>query len=259
MQTALAPVRSPTCLKLLAHDLRWNMLVLLARSDYCVQELAHLVQQPHNLVSYHLRQLRSQHLVTERRSAADSRDMYYSLNIDTLQTQFVAAADALHPALSGTDTAFQEEAPSPEKPIRVLFLCTENSARSQIAEALMRHLSNGRVEAFSAGSQPARIHPNAIKVLTRLGIDTSQLRPKHFDEFRGQTFDRIITLCDRVREACPTFPGDPERIHWSFPNPAEVEGTEEEQYHAFEQVAVQLTTRIRLLLTLLEREKGKAS
>ena len=123
----------------------------------------------------------------------------------------------------------------------------------------MRHLSKGKVEALSAGSQPAPIHPYAVEVLTRLRIDTSQLRPKHFDEFQGQTFDRIITLCDRVLESCPTFPGDPERIHWSFPNPATVEGTEKEKYHAFEQIGLQLTTRIRLLLTLLEREKGKRS
>ncbi len=259
MRTSLAPVHSPTCLKLLAHDIRWNMLVLLARSDYCVQELSHLIQQPHNLVSYHLRQLRSQALVTERRSAADSRDMYYSLNFDTLHTQFFAAADTLHPALSGTDATVQErEAPLPEKPIRILYLCTENSARSQIAEALTRHLSKGKVEAYSAGSHPTAVHPFAIRVLAQQGIDISHLRSKHFDEFKGQSFDKIITLCDRVREVCPTFPDDPERIHRSFPNPAAVEGTEQEQYHAFEQVELQLTTRIRYLLALLERERGKS-
>jgi len=260
MQRALSKNQPPQFLKLLAHDIRWKLLVLLARSDYSVQDLIRLVEQPQNLVSYHLRQLRSQHLVTDRRSAADSRDIYYSLNFDTLHTQFFAAADAIHPALRGTDTTVQErEAPLPKKPIRILFLCTENSARSQIAEALTRYLSNGKVEAYSAGSHPSTIHPFAIRVLERQGIDTSTLRSKHFDEFEGQSFDKIITLCDRVREVCPTFPGDPERIHWSFPNPAEVEGTEEEQYHAFEQVTLQLTTRIRLLLTLLEREKGKAS
>jgi ArsR family transcriptional regulator, arsenate/arsenite/antimonite-responsive transcriptional repressor / arsenate reductase (thioredoxin) len=257
MQRVISTVQPPPLLKLLAHDIRWNILMLLARSDYCVQDLVHLVQRPHNLVSYHLRQLRGQHLVTERRSAADSRDMYYSLNFDTLHTLYFAAADALHPALSDTDTTFQErEVPFSENPIRILFLCTENSARSQIAEALMCSLSKGKVEAFSAGSHPSTIHPYALKVLAQHGIETSHLRSKHFDEFRGQTFDRIITLCDRVREVCPTFPGDPERIHWSFPNPAAVEGTEEERYRAFKQVAQQLTTRLRLLLILLERERG---
>lgn len=260
MELALSNSQPPHFLKLLAHDIRWRLLVLLAHSDYCVQDLVRLVEHPQNLVSYHLRQLRAQNLVTERRSAADSRDIYYSLNFETLHTLYFAAAAALHPALSRTDTSLQETVSHlPDTPIRVLFLCTENSARSQIAESLMRHLSKGKVEAFSAGSQPAPIHPYALRVLASPGIDTSQLRPKHFDEFQEQTFDRIITLCDRVLEVCPHFPGDPEHIHWSFPNPAAVEGTEDEQYHAFEQIALQLTTRIRLLLTLLEREKGKRS
>lgn len=245
-------------LKLLAHDIRWKILVLLARSDYCVQELVRFVEQPQNLVSYHLRRLRGQYLVTERRSSADSRDIYYSLNFETLHTLYFAAADALHPALrGGAMEQGQIIADHVNKPFRVLFLCTENSARSQIAEALTRYLSKGTVEAFSAGSHPTSIHPYAIRVLVRLGIDTGSLRSKHFDEFRDQSFDRIITLCDYVQEECPTFPADPHRIHWSFPNPTAVEGTEEERYRAFEQLGLQLTTRIRLLLTILEREKEK--
>ena len=257
MSVPISTIQPPHFLKLLAHEVRWKMLVALARSDYRVQELVHLIQQPQNLVSYHLGRLRSQHLVTERRSAADSRDIYYSLDFATLQTLYFAAAEALHPALSRTDTALQETAAHlPDWPIRVLFLCTENSARSQMAEALMRHLSKGKVEVCSAGSHPSRLHPYAVRALAAIGIDIGQQRPKHVDEFRGQLFDCIITLCDRVLEECPTFPGDPERIHWSFPNPAAVEGTEQERYHAFEQTSLQLATRIRLLLTLLERQKG---
>ena len=260
MQLAISLVQPPSFLKLLAHDIRWNLLVLLARSDYRVQELVHFIAQPQNLVSYHLRQLREHNLVSERRSAADSRDVYYSLNFATLQTLYFAAADALHPALSRPETTQKEMiSPLPQKSKRVLFLCTENSARSQMAEALLRHLSSGRVEALSAGSNPASIHPYALQVLTRLGVETSSLRSKHMDEFRGQRFDRIITLCDRIVEVCPSFPNDPERIHWSFPNPATVQGTEAEQYRAFEQIGLQLTTRIRLLLTLLESEKGNPS
>lgn len=260
MELTISGVLPPTFLKLLAHDIRWKILVLLARSDYCVQELVHLVEQPQNLVSYHLRQLRDLDLVSERRSSADSRDIYYSLNFETMHTLYFAAADALHPALRGSATELEQTiVDHPDKPVRVLFLCTENSARSQIAEALTRYLSKGTVEAYSAGSHPASIHPYAIRILARMGIDTSSLRSKHFDEFRDQSFDRIITLCDYVLEECPTFPGDPQRIHWSFPNPAAVEGTEEEQYRAFEQSGLQLTARIRLLLTILEREKGKLS
>jgi protein-tyrosine-phosphatase/DNA-binding transcriptional ArsR family regulator len=258
MNITLSELRPLDFLKLLAHEIRWKLLVLLSHSDYCVQELARLVEQPQNLVSYHLRQLRRHNIVTERRSAADGRDIYYSLDFATLHTLYFAAAETLHPALSSTDTTVEKTVSTlPDKPVRVLFLCTENSARSQMAEALMRHLSKGQVDAFSAGSHPARIHPYAIRAIAAIGIDISKQRPKHFDEFREQSFDRIITLCDRILEVCPTFPNDPERIHWSFPNPATVEGSEDEKYHAFEQTSLQLTNRIRLLLTLIERQKGK--
>ena len=258
MSATTSPEQPLDFLKLLAHEIRWNILTLLSRSDYCVQDLSRLIAQPQNLVSYHLKQLRGHHIVTERRSAADSRDIYYSLDFATLHTLYFAAAETLHPALSITDTTLEEEVSHlPDTPIRVLFLCTENSARSQMAEALMRHLSKGKVEAFSAGSHPSSIHPYAVRTMAAIGIDISRQRSKHFDEFRGQHFDYIITLCDHIIEVCPTFPDDPERIHWSFLNPATVEGTEHERYHAFEQTSLQLTNRIRLLLTLIERQKGK--
>jgi protein-tyrosine-phosphatase len=93
--------------------------------------------------------------------------------------------------------------------------------------------------------------------MERSGIDMSQARPKHLDEFRGWQFDTIITVCDRVREVCPLFPGDPERIHWSLPDPTMVAGDEETRLQIFEQLALQLATRIRLLIILLERERQK--
>src|SRR6266567_7166175 len=104
MSVALSSAQSPSFLKLLAHDLRWKILVLLGRSDYCVQEIVRLLDQPQNLVSYHLRRLYDQHLVTERRSAADGRDIYYSLDLDLLRTHYIAAAETLHPGLSDTKT-----------------------------------------------------------------------------------------------------------------------------------------------------------
>lgn len=257
MNASISSTRSLEFLKLLAHNVRWNILALLSYSDYCVQDIARQLAQPQNLVSYHLKQLRNHHIVTERRSTADSRDIYYSLDFTTLQMLYATAADTLHPALCKLDTAVEEAiAHLPAPKIRVLFLCSENSARSQMAEALMRHLSHGKVDAVSAGSHPSSIHPYAVRVMAATGIDISGYRSKHFDEFSGQSFDYIITLCDRVLEVCPTFPVDPERIHWSFPNPAAVEGTEAERYRAFEQTSLQLTQRIRLLLTLIERQKG---
>ena len=258
MSTTLASAQPPGFLKLLAHDVRWKILVLLGRSDYCVQEIVRLLEQPQNLVSYHLRRLRDQNVVTERRSTADGRDIYYSLDVTMLRTLYFAAADSLHPALNFPETALQEAiAHLPRKKVRVLFLCTHNSARSQMAEGILRHLSGGRIEAQSAGSDPTSLHPLAVQVMARMGIDVGQQRSKHLDEFRDQSFDYIVTVCDRVRESCPTFPGDPERVHWSFIDPAAVEGSDGERYKAFEQVALQLMNRIRYLVILVDREKGE--
>jgi arsenate reductase len=116
-----------------------------------------------------------------------------------------------------------------------------------MAEALLRHLSHGRIEVYSAGSRPTQVHPLARQVLEEQGISTEGLRSKSLEEFAGQSFDVIVTVCDRVRESCPTFPGDPERIHWSFADPAAVEGSLEERQRAFEQISLQLTTRLRCL------------
>ncbi len=141
-------------------------------------------------------------------------------------------------------------------PVRVLVLCTGNSARSQMAEALLRHLSQGQIEVSSAGSQPAAtIHPYAVRAIARLGADMSQHVPKHYEQFQGQSFDKVIVLCDREHERCPSFPGEEAVIYWNIPDPVAVEGSEQEHYRAFQQLALELNTRIRLLLTLLERQR----
>ena len=257
MDIALSSFQSPDILKLLAHDVRWKILSLLARSDYCVQELVRFLEQPQNLVSYHLRRLHSHGIVTEHRSTADGRDIYYSLDMEKLQALYFTIAGVLHPALSRAQILSEEQISiSPAKPVRILFLCTGNSARSQMAEGLLRHLSKGRVEAFSAGSNPRSLHPYAVQVMASMGIDISRQRAKHFDEFHGQSFDHVITVCDRVKENCPTFPGnpEPEYIHWSLPDPSLMDGSEEAKYAVFEQIAQQLRTRIRYLLILLEHE-----
>jgi len=244
----------PDFLKLLAHDLRWKIVALLARGDYNGQDFMRLLGQPQNLVSYHLRKLHEQRLVHEHRSTADERSIYYSLDLDTVRTLYQTAGEALHPALGILDApTLPDEAHPGETPKRALFLCTENSARSQMAEALLRHLSSGHVEVFSAGSQPTHVHPLALQVLQEQGVATEGLRSKSLNEFAGQSFDVIVTVCDRVRESCPTFPGDPDCIHWSFADPAAMGGSLEERHHAFEQTSLQLTTRLRYLLILLER------
>jgi protein-tyrosine-phosphatase/DNA-binding transcriptional ArsR family regulator len=250
MTTTALSHQPPDFLKLLAHDLRWSLVAALTRSDHRVHELVRLLDQPMNLVSYHLKQLRDQHLVTERRSSADGRDVYYSLDLDLLRTRYLATGAALHPALTIGDSA---TTPYAHPVARVLFLCTHNSARSQMAEGILRHFGAERVIAFSAGSQPAEVHPNAVRAMTAIGIDISQQQSKHLDTFAGQSFDYIITVCDRVREVCPIFPNDPEQIHWSFADPAAVEHSLARE-RAFQQTAHQLVTRTGHLLTLLERQ-----
>ena len=255
MAVSLASTQPPQFLQLLSHALRWHLVTALARSDHHVQELVQFLGQPQNLVSYHLKRLRTERLVTERRSTADRRDVYYRLDLDRLRELYLTTGEAIHPGLGAvspqSDPVAQRTVGSPT---RVLFLCTHNSARSQLAEGILRQLGGNRVEVYSAGSEPSSVHPEAVRVLTSVGIDPSQQRAKHLDQYCGQPFDYIITVCDRVRETCPVFPGDPERIHWSFPDPAVVEN-DEERRRAFNQTAQQLITRIRYLLTLIERSR----
>lgn len=257
MTTATFTVSPPLVLKLLAHDLRWQLVTQLAQSDRRVQELVDLLKEPANLVSYHLKKLRDGQIISDRRSAADGRDVYYSLNLGLLRASFLASGGAIHPAISVSDsTPRVEEAQTSLPPARVLFLCTHNSARSQMAEGIMRYLGGNRVEVFSAGSEPQPIHPFALQAMAEIGIDISHQRPKHFDDFVGQTFDYIITVCDRVREVCPVFPGDLEHIHWSFPDPAEPEDGGAVQYTAFKQTGLQLTTRINHLLIFIDKRRS---
>jgi ArsR family transcriptional regulator, arsenate/arsenite/antimonite-responsive transcriptional repressor / arsenate reductase (thioredoxin) len=241
-------------LKLLAHEIRWRILLALSRSDYRVEELVKQVKHPHNLVSYHLKRLRLQNLIRERRSSADSRDIYYSLNLDQFRQLYFQTGQSLHPAIgdSSSQPRAQTET-SKHSPIRILFLCTHNSARSQMAEGLLRKIAGDRVEVFSAGSEPTSIHPLAVKVMSEIDIDLTQQRSKHLNEFVRQHLDYIVTVCDRVREVCPVFPGDPEQIHWSFPDPVAIEGSRQTQEKGFVDTANQLTTRIKYLLLMIER------
>ena len=120
-----------------------------------------------------------------------------------------------------------------------------------MAEALIERMSAGIVKAESAGSNPKPLHPNAVRVMRKRGIDISGNRTKHLDEFVSQRFDRVITLCDRVREVCPEFPSHPELVHWSMPDPAQAGPTDRASYPAFEATAAELETRISFLIPLL--------
>lgn len=137
------------------------------------------------------------------------------------------------------------------RPLRVLFLCTGNSARSQMAEAILRQLSHGNIDVASAGSHPEpQIHPMARHAVEKLGIDMGSQHPKSLSAFLGDTFDYVITVCDRIAERCPVLPGDPERIHWNFDDPAARAGTPDERQRAFDEIASQLITRMRIWMAL---------
>ncbi len=129
-------------------------------------------------------------------------------------------------------------------PIRVLFLCSGNSARSQMAEGLLRFYGGEDFEVSSAGLEPKGLNPLAVKAMAEIDIDISQQQSKHLDKFLGQQFDFIITVCDRARDNCPTFPGDSERIHWNYDDPVAVEGDEETRFVVFRRVRNEIRQRI---------------
>lgn len=131
---------------------------------------------------------------------------------------------------------------------RVLFLCTGNSARSQMAEGLLRHLAGDSYDVFSAGTHPVGVNPLAVEVMKEIGIDISHHRSKSLAQFLNEPFDFIITVCDRANETCPVFPGDVVRIHWSFDDPAAVQGSDEERLNVFRRVRHEIAARLRLFV-----------
>jgi ArsR family transcriptional regulator, arsenate/arsenite/antimonite-responsive transcriptional repressor / arsenate reductase (thioredoxin) len=248
----------PRFLRLAAHPLRWRLLSELARSDRRVRELCELVGRPQSLVSYHLRRLRDGGVVSVRRSTADRRDTYYLLELARCGELLTSAGAALHPALApAAPSAVQRERGAPIA--SVLFLCTGNSARSQMAEAFCEQLGGGTVSAVSAGSHPKPLHPDAVRVMRDRGIDISARRSKHLSEFTDRRFDYVISLCDRLREVCPEFPGAPATIHWSIPDPAREPGRDEHTLPAFERTAAELQTRVGFLVDAIKATKQEVT
>jgi len=240
-------------LQLVADPQRWRLLHELARSDRRVGELCELVGKPQNLVSYHVGQLRDAGLIAARRSTADRRDTYYRVDLARCSELLANAGAALHPGI-------RLELLPPPPPVarrrartpRVLFLCTGNSARSQIAQALLEHGSGRTIAADSAGSFPKPLHPNAVRVLAERGIDISGRRSTHLDRFANRRFDHVVTLCDKVKEVCPEFPGQPTTAHWSIPDPATDAGDDEASYPAFVRTADEIETRVAYLIALIQ-------
>jgi len=137
------------------------------------------------------------------------------------------------------------------QPFRVLFLCTHNSSRSQMAEGLLRTRGRAAYEVFSAGTEPRVVHPLAIKVMREISIDISEHRAKILEEFRAQPpMDLVITVCDEAAEACPYFPNARMQVHWGFPDPSKAQGTEEEQLAAFRHISDRIAICLNQLLEL---------
>jgi protein-tyrosine-phosphatase/DNA-binding transcriptional ArsR family regulator len=245
-------------LQLVADPHRWQLLQLLGQSDRRVGELAELLGKAQNVVSYHLGELRAAGLVSSRRSSADGRDTYYRIELARCGANFAAAGLALHPGLRLELAADTPDSPGRRRP-RVLFLCTGNSARSQIAEALLVQRSGGEIEAKSAGSHPKPLHPAAVQVLAERGIDITGRPTKHLGQFARTRFDRVITLCDKVREVCPEFPGQPVTAHWSIPDPATAAGPGEDPYPIFERTADDIEMRVDQLLAQLAHRPTEES
>jgi arsenate reductase len=141
---------------------------------------------------------------------------------------------------------------------RVLVLCTGNSARSQMGEGLFRAEGGATLDVFSAGTKPGSVRPEAITVMKEIGIDISGHRSKSVDEFAGQSFDYVVTVCDNARDNCPVFPVGTDRIHWSFEDPAAVEGSEGERLSAFRRIRDQIRERVKAFFSTLAN-RGETS
>jgi arsenate reductase len=144
-----------------------------------------------------------------------------------------------------------------EDPTRVLFVCTHNSARSIMAEALLRKKGGAAFEVASAGTEPGEVRPLTLRVLEEAGLSTADLHSKSVSELAGQPFDYVITVCDSARQDCPVFPGEGQRLHWGYDDPSAAEGSDEERLRAFRRVFTAISQRIDLFLSV-ERGRGPA-
>ncbi|MGC7094250.1 ArsR family transcriptional regulator [Amycolatopsis lurida] len=215
-----------------------------AYGDRRVRELVDAVGQPQNLVSYHLRKLRTAELVTARRSSFDGRDTYYHLDLTRCADALAETGIALHPGLAPG----QVNRTRSTARLKVLFVCTGNSGRSPMAAALLRHRAGPSVEVFSAGSAPKPLHSEAVRALAEYRVPLTH-EPTHVDSLRRRRFHWVITLCDRAREVCPEFPGHPRLLHWSLPDPAREADDAGETLPAFRRLAGELDRRIGFLLS----------
>lgn len=187
-------------------------------------------------------------LTEQRRTIARQR-----ADLDRLEAELID----LENAIAAAGRARRTHAVTDAKPIRVLFLCTHNSARSQIAEALLGRYGGEDFEVASAGTEQTRVNPFAVKALAELGIDWSGARSKVLTEFLGEPWDYVITVCDRARQSCPVFPGAANSLHWGLDDPSELGGTDEEKLAAFRRTATEVSVRLRPFIEIALRAAGR--
>lgn len=247
-------------MKALGEVNRLRVYALLSMGPMSVGDLGITLGLSQALVSHHLAVLKAAGLIVDYRSPSDARVVIYSIDKSRLRDLYGELSLILDPI-----RAFDPRPSLPDPmrrttmsgPIRVLFLCTGNSARSQMSEALLREKGEGLFEAVSAGTHPKGLHPLTIKVMDERGIDVRDQRSKDVTEFLTDTFDYVITVCDRANEECPVFPGDYERIHWSFEDPAAATGSEERQLEVFRRVRIAIENRIALFINAHRREAAE--
>lgn len=248
----------PRFARLAAHPLRWALLTQLAKEDLRVRELVAATGEAQNVVSYHLRLLRDAGLVIARRSSADGRDSYHHLDLDACSHALVSAGTALHPAL-GMQPAPPPVA-SPGRRVSVRFVCTGNSARSPIAEALLQSRAAGTVRASSAGTAPkTRLHPDVARVLLdEYDVDIGDRYPQRLSDLAGPV-DYLVTLCDKAREVPDGWPDTGRRLHWSVPDPATAGSGTRTERRAVSAAAAEINARVRHLLPVLLQDDRKAN
>jgi len=189
-------------------------------------------------------------IADQRATIARQRD-----DLDRLDGELIDLEETI--AAAGRARGSRKERPMSDTPIRVLFVCTGNSARSQIAEAVLGRLGGSDFEVLSAGTEPKGVNPYTVRVLDDAGIDWSGARSKSVDEFTGQSFDYVITVCDRARQTCPVFPGSHNSLHWGLEDPAEVGGSEAERLGAFQRTYMELNQRMRPFVEVAIRTAGR--
>jgi len=177
------------------------------------------------------------------------------LELDQLDAELID----LDETVAAAGRAARQEGDVTQAPIRVLFVCTGNSARSQIAEALLRRMGGSAFEVASAGTDPKGVNPYTVRALAEYGIDWSMATSKLAGQFVGQPWDYVITVCDRARQSCPVFPGEHNRLHWGLEDPAEAQGTDEEKLAAFRRTAVEVSQRLRPFIEIALRTAGRAA